>query len=93
LGGSILLGLAELTRPEGLLLGLIGIAAFCVLRARDRTLTRSVALQVALPFAVLVITHFVWRRAYYGDWLPNTYYAKHVRAWWDTSFGGTPFKH
>lgn len=25
--------------------------------------------------------HLVWRRATYGDWLPNTYYAKHVAPW------------
>ena len=33
------------------------------------------------PFVILVATHYVFRRVYYGDWLPNTYYAKHVRPW------------
>ena len=35
------------------------------------------------PFAVIVCAHFLFRYAYYGDWLPNTYYAKYVRPWYD----------
>jgi arabinofuranosyltransferase len=30
---------------------------------------------------LIPIIHIVWRRSYYGEWLPNTYYAKHVAAW------------
>ena len=37
------------------------------------------------PFAFLVGGHFLWRRAYYGYWLPNTYYAKvGGKLWWDS---------
>lgn len=25
----------------------------------------------------------LFRYAYYGEWLPNTYYAKHVRPWYE----------
>ena len=35
------------------------------------------------PFAVIVCAHFLFRYAYYGDWLPNTYYAKYIRPWYD----------
>ena len=38
------------------------------------------------PFVILVCTHFLWRYAYYGEWLPNTYYAKHVRPWYESGF-------
>ena len=38
------------------------------------------------PFALLVSAHFLFRYAYYGEWLPNTYYAKHVRAWYESGF-------
>ena len=38
------------------------------------------------PFAVIVGSHFLFRYAYYGDWLPNTYYAKHVRPWYEAGF-------
>ncbi|HMV68399.1 MAG TPA: hypothetical protein PKA64_16240, partial [Myxococcota bacterium] len=36
----------------------------------------------AAPFGAIVGAHFLWRHAYYGEWLPNTYYAKDVRDWW-----------
>ena len=41
------------------------------------------ALWLALPFALIVGAHFLWRYSYYGEWLPNTYYAKYVRPWYD----------
>ena len=39
---------------------------------------------LAAPFAVLIAGHFLFRYAYYGEWLPNTYYAKFVRPWWES---------
>ena len=41
------------------------------------------AMALALPFLVIVGAHFLWRYSYYDEWLPNTYYAKYVRPWWD----------
>ena len=38
------------------------------------------------PFAVIVGAHFLFRYAYYGEWLPNTYYAKHIRPWYEAGF-------
>ena len=38
------------------------------------------------PFALMVGAHFLFRYAYYGEWLPNTYYAKHVRPWYESGF-------
>ena len=38
------------------------------------------------PFVVLLGAHLVFRLAYYGEWLPNTYYAKHVRPWYESGF-------
>ena len=38
------------------------------------------------PFAIVVATHFLWRYGYYGEWLPNTYYAKHIRPWYESGF-------
>ena len=35
------------------------------------------------PFAVIVGAHLLFRYTYYGEWLPNTYYAKYVRPWYD----------
>lgn len=39
---------------------------------------------LAAPFVVLIAGHFLFRYAYYGEWLPNTYYAKFVRPWWES---------
>ena len=41
------------------------------------------AIALTLPFLLIVGAHFLWRYSYYGEWLPNTYYAKYVRPWWD----------
>lgn len=30
---------------------------------------------------LIVATHLLWRKSFYGEWLPNTYYAKVVAPW------------
>lgn len=64
-----------LARPDGLLFaGLAGgVLALDVLRGRASF--RSLVTWAA-PLVVLVGAHFLWRRAYYGFWWPNTFYAK-----------------
>lgn len=83
---SICAGLAELTRPEGLLLGAVCMTfvAIDALR-RDTGWFRSV-IEISAPFFAIVSGHFLFRYAYYGEWLPNTYYAKHVRPWFTSGF-------
>lgn len=71
--------LAALTRPDGLLLVAATVAAAALLLARRRTTLRSVVLG-ALPLAT-VVALAVWRRWFYGEWMPNTYYAKVVEPW------------
>lgn len=82
LSGGLAWGLAALTRPEGLL--------FFALTAGHRGLRRMLAPRPGesriLPgrrellavgiFLALVVPHLVWRRWYYGWWLPNTFYIK-----------------
>ena len=46
-----------------------------------RRLRISTIAAIVLPFIVLVGAHYLWRYSYYGDWLPNTWYAKYVRPW------------
>ncbi len=79
-----LFALATLTRPDGLLIALAALTtAGACLAARRRLNVRATAVSAAV-FAVLVGGHYVFRRLYYGDWLPNTYYAKvGGRTWWD----------
>lgn len=81
-GGATALGLAELTRPEALLIGPITLAVR-LLRTWRAGGSLSAELAATTPFALLVGGQLVWRLATYGVPLPNTWYAKSVRPWWD----------
>ena len=86
LGVSLSLAAASLTRPEGPLFAACCFGWYAVQRRvgtgrwwpgwRDAT-------ALGAPFVLLVAGHYLWRYGYYGEWLPNTYYAKHVRPWYD----------
>lgn len=80
-GASLAFAGAEYTRPEGLLLWGCAGAWLLAETAFARRFSWRPLLAYGLPFLVLVAAHYLGRHAYYGDWLPNTYYAKHVRAW------------
>ena len=89
---SLSLAAAAYTRPEGPLIAACCFGWFAIQRTvetgrlrPDRRLLRELACLIA-PFVVLVAAHFLFRYAYYGEWLPNTYYAKHVRAWYESGF-------
>ena len=82
-----LFGLACLTRPDGLLPALAAAALGALWLSRRQRLDARRWAMAWLPFAALVGGHLVFRRLYYGDWLPNTYYAKvGGTLWW--SAGG-----
>ncbi len=70
---------AALTRPDGLLLAVATVGAAYVGRARSKLPWRAVAASLA-PL-LLVVAHVAWRRAFYGEWLPNTYFAKITTPW------------
>jgi arabinofuranosyltransferase len=77
-GLSLTAGLLALARPDGLLFAAVtaGIVALRLLRPERRFAVLASALPLLIP-----VVHVLWRRATYGFWLPNTYYAKHVAAW------------
>ena len=98
LTASFSLGLAELTRPEGLLLGGLCLGGFAVCWMASARRLRLAPLRHACarrnpdwrelavmggPFALVVAGHYLWRYSYYGEWLPNTYYAKYVSPWYE----------
>ena len=89
LAASLSLTAAALTRPEGLLLAALCFGWFVVQQmaciGRLKPDWRRLACLTG-PFLALVCVHFLWRYAYYGEWLPNTYYAKHVRPWYESGF-------
>ena len=80
-----LFALATLTRPDGLLLSLAAFGAAGLYLARRRGSRVGRFVSELWPFMVLVVGHFVFRRLYYHEWLPNTYYAKvGGRLWWSS---------
>jgi arabinofuranosyltransferase len=79
--------LAYLTRPDGLLItgvtvGLVALAFYARWR-RGRLAIGHTALLLPL---LAIPGHLLWRYATYGEWLPNTYYAKSVtgRLWMES---------
>lgn len=87
---GVIAGLAALTRPDGALFAALA-AGFVLARATlERRSLRHTLKEAALfagPVALLVLPHLAWRLAYYGDPLPNTYYAKSAgSAYWSQGF-------
>jgi hypothetical protein len=81
---SLLFALCALIRPEGVLFAAVaGVCLFVDTLANRRSLRDC--LGFALPLLVVVGGHLLWRHAYYGYWLPNTWYAKVHGLWWDQS--------
>jgi arabinofuranosyltransferase len=70
---AVLLALAALTRPEGAVVMLV--VTGLVLATCPNLPRRSLGLW-GLVFLALWTPHFLWRWHYYGDPLPNTFYAK-----------------
>lgn len=71
--------LVALTRPDGLLMvAATSVAAAAGTLRRERS-WRATLLGLS-PLAA-VAAQFSWRRWFYGEWLPNTYYAKVGAPW------------
>ncbi len=70
--------LTALTRPDGALAVAGTIVLVLHAYASQRRLREGL---VSLAPLLAVVAHVAWRRATYGEWVPNTYFAKHVRPW------------
>ena len=74
---ALAFGLSALTRPEGVFFFVLTVAHHAPIHLRQRRiLPTAKELRWLLMFALLVVPHFLWRRWYYGYWLPNTFYIK-----------------
>ena len=86
---SLSLAAAALTRPEGPLFAACCFAYYVVQHRADTGRWglpwRDVA-YLAGPCVGLVAAHYLFRYGYYGEWLPNTYYAKYVRPWYEAGW-------
>jgi arabinofuranosyltransferase len=79
--GGLGLALGCLTRPDGMIFTAILLLALLALR-RGRAF-----LAAAMGFSALWVPATLWRVHYYGDFFPNTYYAKSAYlAWWSQGF-------
>ncbi len=77
------LACAALTRPDGVLYAACIVLARIIWQMRDKTLTMRPLVIGAIAFLVPVGGQIAFRRMYYDDWFPNTYYAKvGGQSWW-----------
>lgn len=76
---GLALALAALTRPDGIVFVPFFVAYMALARPRH---ARS-AIELAASFLLIWLPYVAWKLHYYGDFFPNTYYAKSAGlAWW-----------
>lgn len=83
-GAGLCAGLAVLTRMDSVVLVTVWVLVYLIAQWRldassSESRTKRVlvaALQIGLPAAALVLPWFVWKLSYYGNLLPNTFFAK-----------------
>jgi hypothetical protein len=76
LGGGVFFALAYLTRPDSVVMCFAaGLGVLLFGRATFARRIVQFVLTGAVPLVVIGL-HLVWRLSYYGDPLPNTFYAK-----------------
>jgi arabinofuranosyltransferase len=68
--------LATIVRPDALLVYVVVLAISLVRSYRSERENRSRRLLLAAASVAAVMALFVFQRAYYGEWLPNTYSLK-----------------
>ncbi len=66
-----------LARPDGLLFAAATLPLVWLAWPRE---ARPRNLASLAPLALIVV-HLIWRRSFYGAWLPNTYHAKYTGPW------------
>ena len=73
---ALLFSAAVLTRPDAALFAVIAFVFYFPYKSiRDRKAILDYIYNAAI-FALPLIFHLLWRWSYYGELLPNTYYAK-----------------
>jgi arabinofuranosyltransferase len=79
---STLAALLCFARPDGLLFAATSIGLLLLaLLSRWKARTLGIPDVAALAPLLLIPCHIAWRRFTYGEWLPNTYFAKNVGPW------------
>ncbi|MCI0329328.1 MAG: hypothetical protein L0196_00010 [candidate division Zixibacteria bacterium] len=74
--------LTYLTRPDGLV-AVFGtlLMLYFSFRAKRREGELNIKWLLFVSPLIAVPVHLFWRKSFYGEWLPNTFYAKVVAPW------------
>ena len=85
-GGTLVTASAALlclTRPDGILFVLASLLFALAALAQEVHRTQGFAGRLLLPFGplLLVVWHMTFRRFFYGEWVPNTFFAKSAAIW------------
>lgn len=72
--------LVVLTRPEGALYAAAASTGYLLLMRYERRGSCGLTLRALATFALPVLAYLAFRRWYFSEWLPNTYFSKHA---WD----------
>lgn len=70
--------LAALTRPDGVVFCALALVFMAAPLWRRKRYAGRHWLALLVVFGLVVLAHAAWRISYYGDWVPNTFYAKMV---------------
>jgi len=76
---SILLALSILTRPDSILFAVIIFSTSIFVKKKEGLFQASKLknyLALIVPFLVIMLFYLIWKVNYYGNILPNTFYAK-----------------
>ncbi len=84
----IVAAVATMTRPEGLLIVPILLGHGWLVGSADQ---RRQTQRALLTIVVILGAFVLWRFSYYGDVVPNTYYAKAAGGGWRAGLGGARY--
>jgi arabinofuranosyltransferase len=73
--------LIYLTRPDGVLFIVATVLILMMTISRGKLQARARGRVTAILPLLVVPVHLLWRRATYGEWLPNSYFAKVTSPW------------
>jgi hypothetical protein len=80
--GGIILGLASLTRPDGLIFAAVAAAWVVAVAYRSVGSRTRAGAWFVVGFVAVWLPFMIWRLVYYGDLFPNPYYAKSAYLSW-----------
>lgn len=74
--------LVYLSRPDGIVMVLCTLLMlFFSMYSRIKRAELNKNWFFSISPLLAVAAHLFWRKSYYGEWLPNTYYAKYIAPW------------